>query len=168
LITIVYGKIMAAPQIPLGQIITAMDRKDRDFYDNLSEELKKKFSPFIMLKYSASLGPPNNFNRHLPLPTPDMMNYYLQATNYHANKHMFDLAKHPKLQWLMLTTVSPAMGDQSHVWIKGKPKPKNVNAPIKKQLLELFPFMKEDDVDVLSTLTTKKELRQYVKDHGES
>jgi len=157
LTTIVYGKIMAAPQIPLGQILSAMDRKDRDFYDNLSEELKKKFSPFIMLKYGASV-----------YGSADLEDYYITSTNKHANKNMFDLAKHPKLQWLMLTTISPGIGTQNHKWIKGKPKPKNVSAPIKKQLLELFPTMKEDDVDVLSTLTTKKELKQYVKDHGES
>jgi len=148
---------MAAPQIPLNQILNAMDRKDRDFYDNLSDELKKKFSPFIMLKYGASV-----------YGSPDLEDYYIASTNKHANGNMFDLAKHPKLQWLMLTTISPGIGTQNHKWIKGKPKPKNVSAPIKKQLLELFPTMKEDDVDVLSTLTTKKELRQYVKDHGES
>jgi len=110
-----------------------------------------------MLKYGASV-----------YGSADLEDYYITSTNKHANKNMFDLAKHPKLQWLMLTTISPGIGTQNHKWIKGKPKPKNVSAPIKKQLLELFPTMKEDDVDVLSTLTTKKELKQYVKDHGES
>jgi len=147
---------MAAPQIPLNQILSAMDRKDRDFYDNLSDELKKKFSPFLMLKYSASVQS-----------SAEMEHYYIASTNHYANMNMFDLAKHPKLQWLMLTAASPGAGTQHHKWIKQKPKPKNVSAPIKKKLLELFPSMKEDDIDTLSTLTTKKELNQYVKDHGE-
>jgi len=155
---------MAAPQIPLNQILPAIDRKDRNFYDNLSAELKKKFSSFMMLKYSASVYGSN----HPEISNSEMEKYYIEATNYYANKHMFDLSKHPKLQWLMLTTISPGSGSQNHRWIKGKPKPKNVSAPIKKQLLELFPTMKEADIDVLSTLTTKKELNQYVKDHGES
>lgn len=148
---------MAAPQIPLGQILSAMDRKDRDFYDNLDDELKKKFSPFLMLKYSASVQS-----------TPGMEHYYIASTNYYANVNMFDLAKHPKLQWLMLTAASPGAGSQNHKWIKQKPKPKNVSGPIKKQLLELFPTMKEADVEALSTMLTKKELNQYIKDHGES
>ena len=147
---------MARPQIPLNQILAAMDRKDRDFYDSLDDELKKSFSPFLMLKYSASVQA-----------SPELEHYYIASTNHHANQNMFDLAKHPKLQWLMLTAVSPGLGTQRHKWIKQKPKPKNVSAPIKKQLLELFPHMKEDDVDVLSTMVTKKELNQYVKDHGE-
>ena len=165
-----------APQIPLDEIFAAIDRKDRDYYDNLDDELKKKFTPFMMIKYAASLGP-NYYNqkRGLPLPSPDMERYYIEATNYYANKNMFDISSgeiggehdHRKLQWLLLTTISPGMGDQSHFWIKSKPKPKNAAGPIKKELAELFPQMKDDDLDVLASLTTKKELNQYIKDHGE-
>jgi len=163
---------MAAPQIPLKQILAAMDRKDRNFYNNLDDELKKKFSPFMMLKYVSTLGPPNNYNRELPMPAPDMEQYYIFATNRYANKYMLEISnkehQHQQLQWLLLTTVSPGMGDQSHVYIKVKPKPKNTSAPIKKQLLELFPIMKEDDVDALAAITSKKELNQYIKDHGQA
>lgn len=148
---------MAAPQIPLNQILSALDRKDRAFYDNLDDELKKKFSPFLMLKYAASVQA-----------SPDFERYYIEATNYHANKHMFDLAKHPKLQWLLLTTISPGMGNQYHKWLKQKPKPKNASGPIKKQLAEMYPTMKDDDLDLLASITTKKELNDYIKDHGES
>jgi len=148
---------MAAPQIPLNQILSALDAKDRNFYNNLDPELKKKFSPFMMLKYGASV-----------YGVPDLEHYYIAVMNKRANKYMFDLAKHPELQWLLLTTVSPGMGTQRHQWIKPKPMAKNASAPIKKQLAELFPAMKEDDLDVLASLTTKKELNQYIKDHGES
>jgi len=148
--------VMAAPQIPLNRILPALDAKDREFYNNLDDELKKKFSPFLLLKYSAAV-----------YGHPDIENYYIASTNKYANKHMFDLAKHPQLQWLLLTTISPGMGRQDHRWIKAKPKPKNASAPIKKQLAEFFPAMKDDDLDVLSALTTKKELNQYIKDHGE-
>ena len=133
-----------------------MDLKDRDFYDNLDDELKKKFSPFLMLKYGASV-----------YGSSDLEEYYITCTNKRANKNMFDLAGHPKLQWLMLTTISPGIGTQNHRWIKGKPKPKDASAPIKKQLAELFPTMKDGDLDVLASMTTKKELNQYIKDHGE-
>ena len=163
---------MAAPQIPLNQILAALDAKDRDFYDNLSDELKKKFSPFMMLKYAASVSGSKNTQ----ITGPEMEHYYIMTTNYHANKYMFDISggevggehDHRKLQWLLLTTISPSgVNTQHHKWLKMKPKPKNVSAPIKKQLLELFPTMKEDDLDVLASMTTKKELNQYIKDHGE-
>ena len=163
---------MAAPQIPLGQILAALDAKDRDFYNNLDGELKKKFSPFMMLKYAASVVG----SRSGEITGPEMEHYYIMTANYHANKYMFDISSgeiggehdHRQLQWLLLTTISPGVAEtQDHKWLKMKPKPKNASAPIKKQLLELFPEMKEDDIDVLAALTTKKELTQYIKDHGE-
>ncbi len=37
---------------------------------------------------------------------------------------------------------------------------------IKKQLAELFPHYKTDEIDLLASITTKKELDQYLKLHG--
>lgn len=155
---------MATPQIPLNQILAAMDRKDRDFYNNLDGELKKKFSAFMMLKYAASVRGSS-----------DLEHYYIATTNNRANKNMFEISSgeiggdhdHRQLQWLMLTTISPGMGTQNHKWLKMKPKPKNAATLIKKQLAELFPQMKDDDLDVLASMTTKKELTRYINDHGE-
>ena len=150
-----------APQIPLNKILAAMDAKDRDFYNNLSDELKKKFSPFMMIKYLASVDA-----------SPDFEEYYITCTNKRANKHILSISDlnhpHQQLQWLLLTTVSPGMGIQRHKWLKMKPKPKDAAAPIRKKLAELFPVMKDDDLDVLAAITTKKELARYIKDHGEA
>ncbi len=155
---------MAAPQIPLNQILPAIDLKDREFYNNLDDELKKKFSPFMLLKYAASV-----------YGSPDLEDYYITSTNKHANKYMFDFADkrrpehdHPQLQWLLLTTISPGVGKQDHRWIKMKPKPSSGSAPIRKILAEIHPCMKDDDLDVLSSMVTKKELNQYIKDRGEA
>jgi hypothetical protein len=38
---------------------------------------------------------------------------------------------------------------------------------MKKQLTELFPHLKDDEIDVLAAVTTKKELDQYLKDLGQ-
>ena len=146
-----------AEQIPLNKILPAMDRKDRDFYDNLSDEEKKAFSAFLMLRYMSTVSS-----------NAEMEHYYIASTNHFANKHMFDLAKHPKLQWLLLTAASPGIGAQRHIWLKQKPKPKAATSTSVKTLLELFPTMKENDVITLSKLITKKELDEYIKAHGES
>ena len=148
---------MAAPQIPLNQILSAMDRKDRNYYDNLSEELKKKFSGFLMTQWLASVSG-----------NPELEEYYVRSVNKSANKNMFDLYSHPKLQWLMLTAASPGVGVQRHNWIKRKPKPKNSAAPIKKELAKFFPNMKDDDLETLSKITTKKELKEYARAIGEN
>lgn len=148
---------MAAKQIPLNKILPAIDRKDRDFYDNLSDDEKKGFNPFLLVRYCANVE--SDWT---------MEHYYIASTNHFVNKNMFDISKHPKLQWLTLTAASPGQGDQRHTWIKQKKKEKAPTAGIKKQLAEYFPIMKDDELDLLAKITTKKELREYAKAHGES
>ena len=56
------------------------------------------------------------------------------------------------------------MGSQRHQWIS--PKKKEGGSVLKKQLAELFPHLRDDDLDVLASISTKKDLDDYVKDHG--
>jgi hypothetical protein len=58
-------------------------------------------------------------------------------------------------------------GQQRHKWIAGKKKVSNKKQEdIKSQLTRLFPQYKEDDIELLSTMITKKDLKQYAKDFG--
>jgi len=148
---------LAAKQIPLNKILTAIDNKDRDFYDNLDDDFKKGFSPFLMLRYASSVKS-----------DPETEHYYIASTNYHANKGMLEqpLSKHPKLQWLLFTAISPGLGTVHHNWIKQKPKPKGKGSDIRKLLSDIYPTMKDVDLDLLSKTVTKRELTQYAKDCG--
>ena len=132
------------------------DHKVRDFYDELTDEERKKFAPFLMIRWGSAVEGSR-----------DLQEFYVIATNERLNKNFFNLSssKHRKLQWLMATTVSPGLGSMRHNWIA--PKKKEAGAgTIKKQLAELFPHYKPDEIDVLAAITTKKELDQYIKQHG--
>ena len=131
-------------------------RSDRNFYDSLTDEERKKFSTFLMIRYGSSV-----------LGSRDLQEFYVISCNERLNKHFFALHKHPKLQWLMATTVSPGMGSQRHQWIAPKKKEAGPAGSVKKQLAELFPNMKSDEIELLASITTKKELDQYLKDHGQ-
>ena len=130
------------------------DRKVRTFYEDLTAEEKKKFSNYLMIRWGSSVEGSR-----------ELQEFYLIATNERLNKHFFDLSKHPKLQWLLATTVSPDMGTPRHQWIAPKKKEAGASAT-KKQLAELFPTYKADEIALLAQITTKKELDQYVRDHG--
>ena len=99
------------------------DRKNRSFYDELTDEERKKFSTFIMLRWASAIQSSNNKN----FTHDDIASYYIQVLNLRANKHFWSLSRHPKLQWLSATTVSPGMGTQRHQWIA----PKKKDAPAK-------------------------------------
>jgi hypothetical protein len=135
--------------------MSALDRKDRNFYDSLTEEEKKKFSPFLMIRYGATVSG-----------NPDLQSYYLMSCNERLNKHFFDVntAKHKKLQWLMATTVSPGMGNQFHQWIKLGKKPSD-NKSVK-FLRELYPHLKEEDLKLMADINDASDLKAYAKGLG--
>ena len=131
-----------------------LDRKNRNFYRELTDEERKKFSNYLMIRWASCVEG-----------SKEMQEFYLISTNERFNKHFFNINKHPELQWLCATTVSPDMGTPRHNWIAPKKKEPGASG-MKKQLAELFPAHKDDEIDLLAKLTTKKELDQYIRDHG--
>ena len=142
-------------KLSISNEMAQFDRKNRDFYSDLTDEEKKKFSNYLMIRYGSSVQGSR-----------DLQEFYLISTNERLNKHFFAINRHPKLQWLCATTVSPGMGTVRHNWIAPKKKEPGSNS-IKKQLAELYPNMKSDEIDVMAVINTKKELDAYLKQSGQ-
>ena len=130
------------------------DRKNREFYDELTPEEKKKFSNYLMIRWGSSVQGDS-----------ELQGYYLQSCNHYFNKRFFDINRHPKLQWLCATAVSPGLGTQRHQWIAPKKKEAGASG-IRKQLTELYPHLKDDEIEVMSRINTKKDIDAYLKDLG--
>ena len=132
----------------------AFDRKDREYYDNFTDEDRKKFSTYLMLRYGASVTG-----------SADMQAYYLLATNERVNKNFFDLGtKHTKLQWLTCTTVSPDMGNQFHYWLANKKQESNSKAV--KFLSKHFPHLKDDEIELMAAINDKRDLADLARELG--
>jgi len=141
-------------KLSINNEMAVFDRKDRTFYDSLTVDERKKFSNFLMIRYGSSVQGSR-----------DLQEFYLISTNERLNKHFFTINRHPKLQWLCATTVSPGMGTQRHTWIAPKKREPGAGN-IKKQLSELFPHLKDDELEVLAEINTKKDIDAYVKALG--
>ena len=141
-------------KLSINNEMAVFDRKDRKFYDSLTPEEKKKFSNFLMIRYGSSVQGSR-----------DLQEFYLISCNERLNKHFFSINKHPKLQWLCATTVSPDMGIQRHQWIAPKKKEAGASG-IKKQLMEIYPDMKDDEIELMAKINTKKDIDEYLKKSG--
>jgi len=141
--------------LSIGNEMTQFDRKNRNFYDSLTDDEKKKFSPYIMIRWGSLVGG-----------NADLQAYYVMSCNENLNKHFFDIntTQHKKLQWLLATTVSPGMGTHRHQWL-ALPK-KGPTDKSGKFLRRLFPTLKDDDIALLSSLNTKDDLKQLALAHG--
>lgn len=134
-------------EFDLFEAIAAIDRKDYSYYDNLTPEQQKKFVPFMLLHWISAVKAGK-----------DVQSYYLQSTDYHANKHLFNenVKKHHKLQWLMLCAASPGIGKQFHKWIPhirdriskliDNPKSKEIKDYFKK----VYPNSSSQDIDIVT------------------
>jgi hypothetical protein len=141
-------------KLNIGNEMRQLDAKNRDFYDELTVEERKKFSTFLMVRWGSAVDGSR-----------EIQEYYVQSVNHYLNKHFFTMHRHPKLQWLMATAASPGMGAMRHNWIAPKKKEAGASA-IKKQLRELYPHFKDDEIDLMAELTDKKELAQLQRAHG--
>ena len=177
---------------PLFDALAALDKKDYTFFDKLTVEQQKGFSPFMLLHWLSTVSGIG-----------DLQRYYLQNTDYAANTNIFheNIIKHNKLQWLMLCAVSPNMGKQFHKWIphikrnytllvdeaeskdlqdyftKVYPKTdKELLSELSKEytriqnrkfrLAKLFPTLKVSDIETLNEVVTDAQIIEYEKDCG--
>ena len=141
-------------KLHIGNEMRQLDLKNRDFYDSLDAEEHKKFSTFLMIRWSSAVEG-----------SQELQEYYVQSCNNYLNKHFFTLSKHPKLQWLCATAASPGMGTPRHNWIA--PKKKEAGASTKrKALATMFPHYKDDEIDVMMQIVSQKEIDAYHKSAG--
>ena len=132
----------------------AFDSKDRRFYQDLTDEERKKFSTYLMVRWGSSVQG-----------STELQQYYLLSCNENLNKHFFDLARYPELQWLAATTVSPGMGSFRHDWIKQKKRESSNNKTVK-FLKQIYPDYKDDELELLIKINTTADIKQLAREHG--
>ena len=132
-----------------------LDLKQRDFYDGLTDQERKNFSLYLMLRWSSGVIADREIQE------------YVRSCNHYLNRHYFAINRHPKLQWLAATAVSPGLGRQKHTWIKPKKK-ESGSSEVKKTLMQLYPTMKMSDIETLAAVTDPKELKEHLRHMGQT
>lgn len=139
------------PAIALKDVMAALDKKDRGFYDRLTDEQKKAFSAWMMMRYASSVQGRNAAQ-------------YLFMINELVNKNFSDVSKHPELQWLLLTAAGSGK-IEFHPYIK-PPNSKKKKDRVSEFLSGIYPLMKSDEIDMLRSLNTDQELKELALAHG--
>ena len=143
---------MVGKFLDLKKTLRAADLRDKNFYDSMSEEDQKLYSPFMMMKYMASVKGEQWMQEH-----------YVEMVNECVNKHLWTLSKYKKLAW-MLTSMCGVEQGQFHPWLGSKKKTGNNEK--QKLLTQLYENMKSDDIDLLADINDKKELKELARDFG--
>ena len=139
-------------KLDLSTVLQALDRKDLDFYANLSEEEKKAYVPLVLMRYMSSLTDQSR-----------MTAYAVIATNDLVNIGFWELSKHPELQHLLLCLTGLG-GKQYRPWLASKRKRKSNK--IDDWLLERFPDLNEDELVLFKSNYDTKSWAAFVKSSG--
>ena len=140
-----------APQIPLKDVMAAIDKKDRGFYNRLTDEQKKAFSAWMMMRYCSSVQGKDAAN-------------YIYMTNELVNYQFMEVSKHPELQWLLLSACGTGkIGFHPYLKPPNSRKKKN---KIFDFISNLYPHMKIEDIENMINLNTIDDLKEYAKENG--
>ena len=139
------------PLLPLKEVMHAIDKKDHSFYNNLTPEEKKAFSAWMMMRYASSVQGSNSI-------------LYLYMVNELVNKNFSDISKYPELQWLLLSACGSGK-PEFHPYIK-PPNARKKKDKIAEFVLDLYPLMKSDEIELFLALNSKSDLKELAEAHG--
>ena len=145
---------MAEQKLPLKDILAAIDMGAMSVWDELSEDEKKQVSFYLLNRYVSVVTGKR-----------EAQELAIFKTNEYYNKHFFTLQKHKKLLWQLLCLAGNTKKIEWHNWI-GHKKKGSSNSKIVKLLSELYPNKKQDEIELLAALNTKKEIIQLANDNG--
>ena len=141
------------PQIPLSDVMKAIDKKDRTWYNRLSDEKKKAFSAWMMMRYASSVQGSC---------APD----YLWMVNELVNHKFSDVSKHPELQWLLFTAAGNGK-IQNHPYIK-PPNSKRKKNKRSQFISDSMPHLKQDEIELILSINTDDDLKEFARSSGMS
>ena len=76
-------------KLDIKRELNAVDQKNYNFYDNLTDDEKKTFSPYLLMRYTASTQGDR-----------DIQEWFIEMTNEMVNKNHWVLSKnHKALLW---------------------------------------------------------------------
>lgn len=144
-------------KIELKEKILAVDLGAKNLWDDMNDEQRKvlKNELWILNRYISNVKSSNREHQE----------HFVITVNEYYNKHWFSLQKHPKLLWMLLCMCNWGDGKTFyHEWIAlGK---KNNNNKKIKLLEEVYPNLKEDEINVLTEIMTDDELKDLARELG--
>lgn len=142
-------KVKKESTLPLQSELNAMDLSDMNFYKNLSDVHKKEISLWVLMRFMSS--------------SQGAAEHHLMMVNDLVNHNYNNLAKHPELQWKLLALCGTHK-KQFHPWI---PPPKGIKKnKVEAAVLEIYPLLRDDELELLLKLNTQKDLELFFKENG--
>lgn len=140
-------------KLDIKRELNAVDQKVYDFYDQLSNEEKKQFSPYILMRYVSNVQGDT-----------DIQEWFLEMTNELINKHHWVLSKeHKALLWKLFAACGAGVTCYHPYIAQGKKEKVN---KVEKLLAEIYPAMKIDEIKLMASMMNKSDIEELFDKMG--
>lgn len=143
-----------APMLDMfKRVLPAIDTRQKDFFERLTDEEKKGFSAWLVQRYLSSAESVNQ----------EIIEHYLIMTNDIVNINFSDI-KDPEMIWKLMTIVGVGVSTKHPYVAPGKGKKKKQNA-FKAWLGELYPHLDDQELDIMLEGFTKDSARDMLEQY---
>ncbi len=130
-----------AAKLDIKRELKSVDSKDYEFYNNLTDEERKAFSSYVLMRYVSNVQADQ-----------DTQEWFIERTNEYVNKHHWDLSKnHKGLLWKLFAATGVGVSCY-HPYLAANKKEKANK--IEKLLAEIYPAIKMSDIKLMAKLMT--------------
>lgn len=119
---------MAEHKLDIFAVLAALDKKDVDFYSNLSAEEQKSIQPFVLMRWLSG-----TYNKQ-----------QVFLLNEVVNPYMFSLNNHKDLMWKLMTICTSGK-PQRYFW--NKPEIKGSSTPTAVKVIQQYFGYNSKDAD---------------------
>ena len=149
---------MAAEKLDLfKRVLPALDYHDLSFYNKLSAEEKKQYSPYVILRYMSSNGNGKTHERAL-LDTNDWVNkHFWKFSSNDTDGH-----DHKELLHLLLCLCGQQR-KSFHKWIKANNKRSNKLFQLLKQR---YLYLNQQEYKILLATMTEDDIKVFCQDYA--
>lgn len=140
-------------KLDIKRELKSIDLKDYDFYSSLTEEERKAFSPYVLMRYVSNVQSER-----------DVQEWFIEMTNEFVNKNHWSLTKnHKELLWKLFAATGTGITCYHPYLAAGKKEKSN---KIEKLLSELYPETKMSDIKIIAKFMTKEDKQELFDKMG--
>lgn len=143
---------MAEHKLDIFETLSAIDKRDKDFFSGLSDDQRKGFAPPVVLRWASSVN------------DGDISENYIWLVNERANINFHDIWEHPELQYKLLASCGSGKS-QRHHWIPMVGKRKK-NDKVRNFISEFWPDANDFEIEILLNQFTDSSFEEFVFSSG--
>lgn len=130
--------VSAKYQVPIDQVMTAVDLRKGDYYAKLGDEDRKSVSTYMAQRWASQVQG-----------TRDIQEEYLVSVNEYSNvDYIATTSAHEELRWRAIALCGLGF-KQRHEFIPPKTKKKD---KLTAWLIEQFPAMSDEEIELFKTI----------------